>query len=128
MLDILFIQNYYEHMISIMQLSAVLKQHGFTTDVTLGTEESIIRAAVEKRPGVIGFYCTTGIHHKYVAAAAEIKKILGDQILTVFGGPHPTFVPGMIREAGLLPVFVFSAISFQATARIQMTFLSSALR
>ncbi|MFC1591565.1 B12-binding domain-containing radical SAM protein [Thermodesulfobacteriota bacterium] len=101
MLDILFVQNYYEHMLSVMQLSAVLKQHGFSTDVTLGTKESIVKTALEKKPRVIGFYCTTGIHHKYIAAAVEIKKVLGDSILTLFGGPHPTFVPDMINEDGV---------------------------
>ncbi len=101
MLDILFVQNYYEHMIGIMQLSAVLKQHGFTTDVTLGTKESLVATVVKKKPRAVGFYCTTGVHHKYIGVAAEVKKILGDQILTIFGGPHPTFVPDMIYEDGV---------------------------
>jgi radical SAM superfamily enzyme YgiQ (UPF0313 family) len=100
-LDILFVQNYYEFMLSIMQLSSVLKQYGFTTDVALGTKEDIIKTTIEKKPKVIGFYCTTGIHHKYLAVAVELKKLLGDEILTIFGGPHPTFVPEMIEENGV---------------------------
>jgi len=72
MLDILFVQNYYERMIGIMQISAVLKQHGFTTDVTIGAKD-IVRQAVEKKPHVLGFYCTTGFHHKAIAVASEVK-------------------------------------------------------
>jgi len=98
MLDVLFVQNYYEQMLGIMQISAVLKQHGFTTDVAIGTKESITNKAVEKKPAVVGFYCTTGFHHRNLAAAAEIKKNLADKTLTIFGGPHPTFVPEMIES------------------------------
>jgi hypothetical protein len=40
MLDIFFVhvQNYYEHMLSIMQLSAVLKQRGLNEKTTLSKE------------------------------------------------------------------------------------------
>lgn len=101
MLDILFVQNYYEQTLGIMQISALLKQHGFTTDVAIGTKEDIINKTIEKKPKVIGFYCTTGFHHKSIAVAEEIKRILGNEILTVFGGPHPTFVPNMIKANGV---------------------------
>lgn len=97
MLDILFVQSYYEYTFGIMQISALLKQHGFTTDVAIGTKKDIVRKTLEKRPRVLGFHCTTGFHHKNLDTAAEVKKILGDEILTIFGGPHPTFVPSIIK-------------------------------
>ncbi len=100
-LDMLFVQNYYEQMLGIMQISAVLKQNGFTTDVILGTKEDIVKKILAKKPRVVGFYCTTGFHHKNLAIAKEIKKMLGDEILTVVGGPHPTFVPSAIEAAGV---------------------------
>jgi radical SAM superfamily enzyme YgiQ (UPF0313 family) len=100
-LDILFVQNYYEQMIGIMYISALVKKHGFTTDIVIGTKEKIIKQTLQKKPKVIGFYCTTGFHHKALAIAQEIKKILGDKILTVLGGPHPTFVPKVIRSNGI---------------------------
>ena len=73
-LDMLFVQNYYEQMLGIMQISAVLKQNGFTTDVILGTKEDIVKKILAKKPRVVGFYCTTGFHHKNLAIAKEIKK------------------------------------------------------
>ena len=101
MLDILFVQNYYEQTLGIMQISALLKQHGFTVDIVIGTKENIINSTIEKKPKAIGFYCTTGFHHKNIAVATEIKRILGDEILTIFGGPHPTFVPSIIEVKGI---------------------------
>lgn len=101
MLDILFVQNFPEFTFGIMQISALLKQHGFTTDVAMGTNKDIVDKTLEKRPRVLGFYCTTGFHHKNIAAAREVKRILADEILTIFGGPHPTFVPSLIETEGV---------------------------
>lgn len=101
MADILFVQNYYEQMLGIMQISAVLKQNGFSTDVAIGTEQSIISKVLDCKPKVVGFYCTTGFHHKNISIAAAIKKICGNDILTLFGGPHPTLVPDMINANGV---------------------------
>lgn len=101
MADILFVQNYYEQMLGIMQISAVLKQNGFSTDVAIGTEQSIISKVLSCKPAVVGFYCTTGFHHKNISIAAAIKKKCGNEILTIFGGPHPTFVPDMINADGV---------------------------
>ena len=47
----LFVQNYYEQMLGIMQISAVLKQNGFTTDVILGTKEDIVKKILAKNRG-----------------------------------------------------------------------------
>ncbi|MFA5778606.1 MAG: radical SAM protein [Elusimicrobiota bacterium] len=100
-MDILFVQNYYEQVLGIMQISACLKKHGFKTDVVIGTMQDIIKKTLAEKPRVIGFYCTTGFHHRNISIAAGIKKILGDKILTIFGGPHPTFVPDMIKPEGV---------------------------
>ena len=101
MTDILFVQNYYEQMLGIMSISALLKPHGFTTDVAIGTESHILNQVVATKPKVVGFYCTTGFHHRSIAIAAKIKKEIGQEKLTVFGGPHPTFVPSMIMTEGV---------------------------
>jgi radical SAM superfamily enzyme YgiQ (UPF0313 family) len=101
MLDILFVQNYYEQMLGIMQISSVLKQHGFSTDVSIGTEQQVLCDVVDKQPRVVGFYSTTGFHHKNLALAQRIKQLDGPPVVTIFGGPHPTFVPEMIHEEGV---------------------------
>lgn len=101
MLDILFIQNYYEQMLGIMHISSMLKKNGYTTDVIIGTKKDIINKAIKEKPRVIGFYCTTGFHHKNISVSAELKRILKDETLIIFGGPHPTFVPSIIRCDGV---------------------------
>lgn len=88
-------------MLGIMSISALLKRHGFTTDVVIGTEAHILNKVSATKPKVVGFYCTTGFHHRNIAVAAGIKKEIGPEILTVFGGPHPTFVPGMLMAEGV---------------------------
>lgn len=101
MLDILFVHNYYWQHLGIMYISAVLKQHGFTTDVAIGSEKALIEKVLKTRPKVIGFYCTTGFHHKNILTAREIKKLLGDKVITVLGGPHATFMPEIIEDKGI---------------------------
>ena len=101
MLDILFVQNYYEQMLGIMHISSILKKNGYKTDVVMGSGSDILRKVVKTRPRVAGFYCTTGFHHKNLLVASRLKRILKDDTLTLFGGPHPTFVPGMIGSDGV---------------------------
>ncbi|MCK5493820.1 MAG: B12-binding domain-containing radical SAM protein [Candidatus Omnitrophica bacterium] len=99
--DILFVQNYYERYIGIMSISAVLKKYNFITDVIIGEVDYILKKIIETNPKVIGFHCTTGFHHRNINIAAAIKKIYGNKVITIFGGPHPTFVPSMIKEKGV---------------------------
>ena len=101
MVDILFVQDYFERMIGIMQISAVLKQHGFTTDVVVGSRDAVLKKTRQVKPKIIGFYCTTGFHHRALSTAAELKRRHGDGILTVMGGPHPTFVPSVLEADGV---------------------------
>lgn len=99
--DILFIQNYYEQMLGIMHISAVLKQHGYTAEVAIGSAEQLLAAVQQKKPRLVGFYCTTGFHHKNLALALKIKQLQIPGLLIIFGGPHPTFVPELIHEEGV---------------------------
>jgi radical SAM superfamily enzyme YgiQ (UPF0313 family) len=50
-------------------------------------------------PDLLGFSATTGIHQKYLQASQEIRKALN--VLSVFGGPHPSFFPELIEEDGV---------------------------
>ncbi len=98
---ILFIQNYYWRNLGIMSISAVLKQHGFETDIAVGDPDTILKQVQEKRPRLVGFYATTGFHHRQLKLAREIKARFGDKITTVFGGPHPTFVTDILKDEGV---------------------------
>jgi radical SAM superfamily enzyme YgiQ (UPF0313 family) len=101
MTDILFVQNYFERMIGIMQISAVLKQNGFRTAAAVDDRDAVLDHIRSRRPLVVGFYCTTGFHHRALALAADVKRRFGNDVLTVLGGPHPTFVPSVIESEGV---------------------------
>ncbi len=45
---------------------------------------------------VVGFGVTTGMHHVYLDWARAIKR--HTRARTIFGGPHPTFVPSIIEH------------------------------
>lgn len=47
----------------------------------------------------MGFPCTTGNHRWCLEASKVIKN--NTKVLTIFGGPHPTFLPETIAEAGV---------------------------
>jgi len=99
--DIIFIQNYYWANIGVMSISAVLKQNGFKTDVVIGKPDLILKKIQFYKPRVVGFYSTTGYHHIQLGIARKIKSIFGDKIITLFGGPHPTFDKSILMDSGV---------------------------
>jgi len=84
-----------------MTISACLKERGHNVDILVKHEEKrFLTKIASLKPDVIGFACTSGIHLVAVKDALSIKKILPN-IITLMGGPHPTFVPEIIEEDGL---------------------------
>ncbi len=59
------------------------------------------------RAEVVGFGATTGMHGLYAQWALHVKRELG--IRTMMGGPHPTFVPGIVEHPGLDAICVGEA-------------------
>ena len=51
------------------------------------------------QPDVVAFSCTTGVHRWAGDFAEKIKR--GRDVLTVVGGPHPTFFPKFIEHPGV---------------------------
>lgn len=50
-------------------------------------------------PEMAGFSVYSGSHRKMIGLARDLKKQYN--LICVFGGPHPTFFPGIIREDGV---------------------------
>ncbi len=95
----MFITNILEDFFSreilgIMYLSSCLKKAGHKTDIALSQDS--LQTAKKFRPDVLAYSTTTGFHKKFL----EINTKLREEIdaLSIFGGPHPTFFPEMIRE------------------------------
>ncbi|MDP3278663.1 MAG: radical SAM protein [Deltaproteobacteria bacterium] len=51
-------------------------------------------------PDVVAFGSTTGLHRYYLGLAYAIKQRF-PSVLTLFGGPHPTFYPDVIFSPGI---------------------------
>jgi radical SAM superfamily enzyme YgiQ (UPF0313 family) len=97
MARIAFVQNLAIEYIGTMYLSAALKKHGHNTEVFIGVgNKRMINEIVGYRPDLVGFSCTTGLHRWCLKMAGDIKKLIPAK--TIFGGPHPTFFPEIIKE------------------------------
>lgn len=84
-----------------MIISALLKKHGFEVDLLLVSEEKHLKSAIKKiSPDVVGISCFTGQHEWSVKLCQNIKKHFPD-IITLLGGPHPTYYPEIIKEKGV---------------------------
>lgn len=83
----------------IMYLSAALKKAGHQTDLICFAKENLFEKLKKLKPDVVAYSLTTGMHQEYISINKEIKKHF--KIYSVFGGPHPTFYPDIIKEDGV---------------------------
>ena len=76
-------------------ISSVLKEHGHEVDLLIGKDATSFRDKI--RPGdIIAFSTMSGEHHWALQVASQIKK--EKKVLSIFGGPHPTYFPGIINH------------------------------
>ena len=86
----------------VMSISAVLKEAGHDVQLTIAAQENPVEYAKKYQPDVVGYSMMTGSQHYYFKVNRAIKEALGKQApLSVFGGPHPTFFPDLIKEDGV---------------------------
>ena len=83
----------------ILLIAALLKEHGHRVSLVVSTEEEPVSAAVRLRPDVVGYSVYTGTQRYYLDVNRRIRARL--PVLSIFGGPHPTFFPEMIEEEGV---------------------------
>ena len=83
----------------VMHLGAVLKSHGHEVSLVLASRagvKGLRRLMNDFSPAIVGYSAMTGEHMKLL----EINRILKRdyKFISVFGGPHATFFPGLIKE------------------------------
>ncbi len=86
----------------IMQLSSIVKQHGHSTKLLLTedlSEEECVAELHEYEPQILAYTVMTGEHNYHIELNHTLKKHYN--FLSVFGGPHPTYVPDMIEKVGV---------------------------
>ncbi|MCJ7825459.1 MAG: cobalamin-dependent protein, partial [Anaerolineales bacterium] len=85
----------------ILLISALLKRESeHQVSLVVATQEDPVEAAMRLQPDVVGFTVYTGMQHYYMDLSRQIKARLPN-VLSIFGGPHPTFFPEMINEEGV---------------------------
>lgn len=101
MARIAFVQELAVEQLGVMYLSAVLKLAGHEVDLFIleKDEQHLASQVAAFRPQIAAFSVTTGSHHWAASFACRLKQSM--PVLTVFGGPHPTFFPGFIEHEGV---------------------------
>jgi len=85
----------------IMSMSAVLKKAGHEVELAICAQEDPIDVAKKFEPDILGYSTMTGSQHYYFDVNRQIRNALNRPVMSVFGGPHPTFFPDMINEPGV---------------------------
>lgn len=100
MAKIVFVQNIWFEFQGPMYISALLKSRGHECDLLVVDDENrAIAELTALQPDIVAFSIMTGSHQWASRFGTRIKSQLS--CLTVFGGPHPTFFPEYIEEAGV---------------------------
>lgn len=85
----------------VMSMSAVLKNAGHEVGLAICAQEDPVEFAKKFQPDILGYSTMTGSQHYYFDVNQQIRKSLNKPVLSVFGGPHPTFFPDMIQQDGV---------------------------
>ena len=84
----------------IMFLSSALKAAGHQVDLAVAAHHDPLDVARQFRPDVAAYSVITGSQRYYLDLNRRLKAELPD-LFSVFGGPHPTFFPEMVKEDGV---------------------------
>ncbi len=90
----------YSEPLGIMCLSAVVKRLGCLTAAVPANWRDLRAQVAAFQPDVLAFTATTGAHLTYEALAARVKREY-PRLITIVGGPHPTYFPQMIEKEGI---------------------------
>jgi radical SAM superfamily enzyme YgiQ (UPF0313 family) len=84
----------------VMNISALLKQNGIKVEVISAEYETIIARLRTEEDVILAFSTPTPYYRFYLDLNRKLKQKF-PSVLSVFGGPHPTFFPEMIEEEGI---------------------------
>lgn len=84
----------------IMLTAALLKREGHRVSMVVAAREDPVAAAARLRPDIVAYTVYTGTHHYYLDVNRRIRAQV-PEVMSIFGGPHPTFFPEMIQAEGV---------------------------
>lgn len=98
---ILFVEKQIDYEpLGLLCLASVLRQAGHEVRLAVAVEEDPVATAREWQPGVVGYSVYTGSQTYYRDLNLRIKEALPN-VVSVFGGPHPTYFPEFVEEPGV---------------------------
>lgn len=83
--------------LGIAYLAAILKKNGETVNLIRAARENVIDKIREYKTDIVGYSTTTGPHKVFLRINHIIKQYC-PEVISLFGGPHPTFFPEMIYD------------------------------
>ncbi|MEK7372552.1 MAG: radical SAM protein, partial [candidate division NC10 bacterium] len=97
-MKVLFVERDVEYIdpMNIQLLSALAKQRGHSTFLTVLSADDLDADLRRIKPDLVAFSAKTGEHTTYFRANERVKQY-SPKIFTIMGGPHPTFFPGLIQ-------------------------------
>ena len=100
-MKVLFIDEYLpQEMLGLMWLSRAVKDAGHQCRALFIPDKDWIEKLREYDPDVVCYSVTTGMHLYFADINRKVKEVLPD-VLSVFGGPHPTFSPEYVETDGI---------------------------
>ncbi|MFH1861860.1 MAG: radical SAM protein, partial [bacterium] len=98
MARIALIQNLLTENLGLMYLSSYLQAQGHESRIFIDVQgTNAFEDVASYRPQILGFSCTTGMHHWALGFARQYKLKHPDTIM-VMGGPHPTVYPYAVHD------------------------------
>lgn len=98
MARIIFLQRIWYEYAGPEIISANLKRHGHSVDLFIGRYAKDFLNNIQEKD-IIAFSVMSGEHNWALETARQIKE--AKNVLTVFGGPYPTFYPDVVNHPGV---------------------------
>jgi anaerobic magnesium-protoporphyrin IX monomethyl ester cyclase len=102
---ILFVEKQIDYEpLGLLYLASALRQAGHEVRLAVASDLDPVTVASEWQPHVLGYSVYTGSQTYYRDLNLKIKRVA--DAVSVFGGPHPTYFPEFVEEAGVDAVCV----------------------
>src|SRR5688572_3676509 len=100
-MKVLFIDEYLpQEMLGLMWLSRAVKDGGHEAQALFIPDKDWIEKLKAYSPDVVCYSVTTGMHLYFADINRKVKEVLPN-VLSVFGGPHPSFSPEYVETDGI---------------------------
>jgi anaerobic magnesium-protoporphyrin IX monomethyl ester cyclase len=98
---ILFIEKQIDYEpLGLLYLSSVLRQARHEVRLAVASDQDPVAVAREWQPGIVGYSVYTGSQTYYRELNQRIKGMVPG-VISIFGGPHPTYFPEFVEEPGV---------------------------